>query len=362
MTDDVKFMKAALRLAARGKGRVSPNPLVGAVIVKNGTIIGSGYHQRFGGNHAEINALSDAGNRASGAALFCNLEPCSHHGKTPPCVESIIKSGVKEVVIGMGDPNPLVNGRGIKILKDNGITVKTGVLEKESIDLNAAFIKFITKKIPYVTVKMAQTIDGKIAAGAGLRTQISGEKARKYVHRLRTEYDAVLVGKNTAAVDDPLLTPRLVKGRTPKRYILDTNLELSGDLKIFNTVDKGKVCIVTSSDNDDKRDMLISRGVDVITVPRDNTGKTYLSEFLKVLGGEGISSVLVEGGAGLFSSMIKQKLIDNVIIILSPLFFGSGKDVIDENAGISGFELGSIKTRKTGRDLVIEGKPVYNNG
>ncbi len=359
---DRNYMQTALDLAAKGTGYVSPNPLVGAVVVKDGKIVGKGFHEKFGGPHAEVNALNEAGSHAKGADLYCTLEPCSHFGKTPPCTEKITKSGIKRVVIAMGDPNPLVNGNGIKMLKDKGIVVKSGVLEKKTMKLNRAFIKYISTGIPYVTLKMAQTINGKINAGHGLRTPITGKESQKYVHKLRSVNDAVLIGKNTAVIDDPLLTPRAVNGRTPKRIIIDAVLETSLDSKIFHTLDKGEVYLAVSDNKNSKRKELLDRGVKIIDVFQKTNGRIDLLELLQELGKINIASVLVEGGAGIFTEMINKKLVDNIVVLIAPRFFGKGLNVIDDSFEFRELEMKNITRKNLGKDILIEGEPVYKSG
>ena len=245
MTDE-SYIKLAIELAKKGIGKVSPNPLVGCVIIKDERIIGAGYHEKFGGNHAEINAINSARENLEGAALYINLEPCSHQGKTPPCVDKIIEKKIKRVVVGTLDMNPMISGAGVKKLKAAGIEVKVGLLEKECVELNKFFFKYITKKIPYVTLKVAQTIDGKIADTAGNSKWISSMVSRRRVHSLRTKYDAVLVGAGTVVSDDPSLTVRLTEGRNPKRIILDSNLDLTSEYKIIRNNPDKNLIVVTS--------------------------------------------------------------------------------------------------------------------
>lgn len=252
MTDE-SYIQVAIELAKKAKGYVSPNPLVGCVIVKDEKIIGSGYHQRYGENHAELNAILSAKESTEGAALYVNLEPCSHFGNTPPCVDKIIESKIKRVVIGTLDTNPLVSGRGVRKLKRAGIDVRIGVLEKDCIQLNKFFFKFISKRIPYVTLKAAITLDAKIADTAGDSKWISSLDSRKLVHSMRTYYDAVLVGYNTVVKDNPSLTVRLTDGRSPKRIVIDEMLRLKTDRKIFRGIEEGQVIIVTSKKSASKK-------------------------------------------------------------------------------------------------------------
>jgi len=356
---DEQLMKTVFALAVKGKGKVSPNPLVGAIVVKNNLIAGKGYHKSFGSEHAEVNAIKEAGNRSRGANLYCNLEPCSHQGKTPPCTDLIIRSGIKKVIISTKDPNPLVNGNGIKILADNEIEILNGVLETEGRQLNRFFIKHISSGMPYVTLKIGQTLNGKINSSKNKKIQITGEKAQKYVHKLRTEYDAVLIGKNTALIDNPILTTRLVKGRTPDRIIVDTNLESDITFKIFNTLDKGKVKIITASENSEKIKIFKDKGVDILIISTDDYGRIDLKKALKKLGKSGISSVLVEGGAKVITDFFAKKLVDNVILHIAPLFFRKGLNIIEDWALDKNIKLENIKSRMLGDNLMIEGTPIY---
>ncbi|MCJ7552329.1 MAG: bifunctional diaminohydroxyphosphoribosylaminopyrimidine deaminase/5-amino-6-(5-phosphoribosylamino)uracil reductase RibD, partial [Ignavibacteriaceae bacterium] len=230
---DESYIQLTLEIAKRGIGKVSPNPLVGCVITKNDKIIGAGFHTKYGDDHAEISAINSSRENLEGSTFYVNLEPCSHYGQTPPCVDRIIQEKIKRVVIGTLDVNPLVSGKGVRKLKDAGIEVKVGVLEKECEDLNKFFFKFINKKLPFVTLKAAITLDGKIADINSHSEWISSPESRRYVHSLRNKYDAVLIGLNTAMIDDPQLTVRHVEGRNPWRIILDSKLELPTDLKIF---------------------------------------------------------------------------------------------------------------------------------
>lgn len=353
-------MQRVLRLAKKGKGRVSPNPLVGAVIVKDDSIVGEGYHKEFGGDHAELAALKAAGSKAKGAALYCNLEPCSHWGKTPPCTDAVIKAGIRDVIVGMLDTNPLVNGRGIRKFRKNGIDVKVGVLENECKVLNAFYSKYITTKLPFVTVKMAQSLDGKIAKKANTRTQLTAEKAQRFVHLLRAEYDAVLIGKKTAIIDNPLLTPRLISGRVPVRVVLDTHLECKPSLKIFDTPELGSIYIATASQDAERKKHFKEKGIGIIQVNTDDTGSLHLPELLAELGERQIISLLVEGGAEVFTSFLRERLVDRIILLIAPYLFGEGVNVMDKfGANDTMVELKDISRKQLGQDYMIMGTPVY---
>ncbi|MEP0861091.1 MAG: bifunctional diaminohydroxyphosphoribosylaminopyrimidine deaminase/5-amino-6-(5-phosphoribosylamino)uracil reductase RibD [Ignavibacterium sp.] len=325
--NDETYIQLTLEIAKRGSGFVSPNPMVGCVITKNNKIIGAGYHQKYGENHAEVNAINSAVEPLEGSTLYVNLEPCSHYGHTPPCVDKIIESKIKRVVIGTLDVNPIVSGNGVKKLKKAGIEVKVGVLEKECTELNKFFFKYITKKIPYVTLKIAQTLDGKIADESNYSQWITSSEARKLVHSLRSEYDAVLIGRRTAEIDNPLLTVRLTEGRNPWRVVLDSNLKLNTDLKLFTQNTDGKTILFTSKESFTKKNKikkLSGLGVRIIFVKRNGNGNLNLKSILKELAILEITSLLVEGGSEIFSSFLRQNLFDDILLFISPKLLGSG--------------------------------------
>jgi diaminohydroxyphosphoribosylaminopyrimidine deaminase/5-amino-6-(5-phosphoribosylamino)uracil reductase len=324
---DESYIKLTIEIAKKGFGKVSPNPLVGCVIIKDERIIGAGYHEKFGGNHAEVNAINSARENLEGATLYVNLEPCSHHGKTPPCVDIIIEKKITRVVIGTLDLNPLVSGRGVKKLKSAGIDVKVGLLEKECIALNKFFFKYITKKIPYVTLKAAQTLDGKIADSVGYSKWISSIASRSHVHSLRAVYDAVLIGSGTVKTDDPNLTVRLTEGRNPKRIVLDSNLVLSENHKIFTGNTDKNLIIVTSKNNVDKKrriKKITSCGAKILFVKGNADGKINLKLALRELAKIQISSIIVEGGSEVYTSFLKENLFDDIILFISPKILGTG--------------------------------------
>jgi diaminohydroxyphosphoribosylaminopyrimidine deaminase/5-amino-6-(5-phosphoribosylamino)uracil reductase len=334
---DESYIKLTLELAKKGNGNVSPNPLVGCVIIKDERIIGAGYHEIFGGNHAEINAINSARESIDGAILYVNLEPCSHQGKTPPCVDKIIENKIKKVVIGTLDMNPLVSGSGVKKLKAAGIEVKVGLLEKECIELNKFFFKYITKKIPYISLKAALTIDGKIADATGKSKWISSTLSRHHVHSLRTKYDAVMVGAGTIRTDDPRLTVRLTEGRNPKRIVLDSNLELSTRHKIFTENSDKNLILVTSKKNADRKrriKKLNTLGVQILYAKENRDGKINLKSALRELAKIQIASVLVEGGGGVYTSFVKENLYDSLLLFVTPKILGSGLPFVN-NIGIS---------------------------
>jgi diaminohydroxyphosphoribosylaminopyrimidine deaminase/5-amino-6-(5-phosphoribosylamino)uracil reductase len=358
---DKEYMNLVLRLAAKGKGRTSPNPMVGALIVKGGRVIGKGYHRKAGTPHAEVVAIEEAGEKANNATLYVNLEPCCHlDKKTPPCTEAIIKAGVKKVVIGMVDPNPKVSGKGLKELNKAGIKVIKGILEEESKRLNEAYIKYIRTGLPFVILKIASSLDGKIATASGESKWITGEKSRKMVHRLRSEVDAVMVGIGTVLKDDPLLNVRLIKGRDPHRVILDRQLRIPLNLKVLNLKSDAKTYIVTVPDApEDKIMALKQKGAEVIHVDSKD-GYLDLFKLMKILGTLGITSLMIEGGSETSASALREGIVDKVIIFMSPKIIG-GQDSKDAVGGKSPERLSDaiilkdLKLRRLGKDILIEG-------
>lgn len=359
MTDE-SYIKLAIEVAKKGQGNVSPNPLVGCVIIKNEKIIGAGYHEKYGENHAEINAIESSNESVEGATLFVNLEPCSHFGKTPPCVDKIIEKKIKRVVIGTLDMNPIVSGRGIKRLKAAGIDVKVGILEKECAELNKFFFKYITKKVPYVTLKAAQTLDGKIADKNGNSKWISSTMSRKIVHQMRSRYDAIMVGSGTIEKDNPRLTVRYIEGRNPKRIILDTHLKLKINYKIFNNNSDGNLIVITSVNNRKKQskiERLRSLGIQVLFANENKKGLIDLRSALIEIGKINISSLLVEGGSILYSSFMKSNLYDDITLFIAPKILGSGTDTF-EDMGIKSVQkanrLKIDSLEKIGDDIMVQ--------
>ena len=357
---DESYIQLTIEIAKKGEGSVSPNPLVGCVIIKDNRIIGAGYHQKFGEEHAEINAINSSAESLEGSTLYINLEPCSHYGKTPPCVDRIIKEKIKRVVIGTLDINPLVSGNGVKALKKAGIEVKVGVLEKECIELNKFFFKFITSKLPYVTLKAAQTLDGMIADKNNYSEWISSSESRKYVHWLRARYDAVLIGSETARIDNPKLTVRMVEGRNPYRVVLDSSLKLKSDLNLFKSNSDNKTIVITSEKNKSKLkkiNQLEKLGVKILFVKLDAQGRMQLKSVLKEIAKLQISSILVEGGSKIYSSFLKQKLFDDIFLFVSPKILGNGLKTFSElksNKLSDAAKLNIRRTQKIGDDLLIE--------
>ncbi|NTW71433.1 MAG: bifunctional diaminohydroxyphosphoribosylaminopyrimidine deaminase/5-amino-6-(5-phosphoribosylamino)uracil reductase RibD [Eubacteriaceae bacterium] len=360
-------MKRALELAEKGEGCVNPNPLVGAVVVKNGKIIGEGYHEYCGGAHAEINAFRDAGRDLAGSTLYVTLEPCSHHGRTPPCAEAIVKNKIAEVVIGMKDPNPLVSGSGIKILSDNGIKVRIGVLEEEARRLNEIFIKFITWKRPFCLMKTAMTLDGKIATETGESRWISNEQSRAYVHEIRNKYAAIMVGIGTVLKDDPSLTCRQGEDeKEPVRIIIDSNLRIPLTAKVLNCRTPSKTIIAAVEGTDPEGIKRIEeKGAKVMLTPPID-GRVDFPFLMDLLGKENIDSILLEGGAELNYSALKSGIVDKVISFIAPKIIGGrnaptpvgGKGVRNLQEA---FMFENIKVKSFGDDVMIEGYPIINS-
>ncbi len=352
-------MRKALRLARKGLGKTSPNPMVGALIVKDSEIIGQGYHRRYGEKHAEINAIQDARGKVSGATLYVTLEPCCHyHKKTPPCVNAIIKHSIGRVVIGTVDPNPQVNGEGIEILSRHGIETKVGVLAEECNRINEAYFKYIQTGIPFVTLKFAQTLDGRIATVTGDSQWISSESTRRLAHRLRSFHDGIMVGLGTILADDPRLTVRLVKGRNPIRVIPDSRLRISPKAKVLKDQDVAPTVIATTSRADEgKLTLLKQMGIEVLMVDEDEMGEVDLEDLLKKLGKKGISSILVEGGAQIITSLFRRGLVDKIVLVIAPKIMGKGIEAVGD-LNIRGvddvLELSFVREYRRGEDLVIE--------
>ena len=353
------YMGLALKLALRARGRTSPNPMVGALIVKGKRVVGRGYHQAAGLAHAEIIALDEAAKLARGATLYVTLEPCTHFGRTPPCVDRIIKSGIKEVFVGMVDPNPKNNGRGIEILKQHQIRVHLGLLEDKLYRINEVFIKYITKKVPFVTVKVAESLDGRIATRKGESKWITSDKARGYAHRLRQDYDAIAVGVNTVLRDNPKLSAWFAK-KQPVKVVVDSQLSTPEGAEIFSR--NSRVIIATlpvKSGQETENRRILSAKARILEV-KEKGGQVNLKDMMKKLAQSGISSILVEGGGTLIGSLFDEGLVDKVLFFISPKIIG-GKDAIGSvmGKGISridkAFKLKRIEFKRIGEDFLIEG-------
>jgi len=350
---DSDYMSLALALAQRGRGRTSPNPMVGAILVdREGVVVGRGSHEHAGGPHAEVIALRDAGARASGATLYCTLEPCSHVGRTGPCAPAVADAGIARVVIASGDPNPLVNGAGIEILRRRGLDVTTGVLDAEARALNRPFLTVMTRRRPFVTMKVALSADHRIAEGPGLRTPLTGAAANRLIHRDRAEVDALAVGSGTVLADDPQLTARgAFRFRPLVRLVFDTRLRTPPSAKLFSTLSAGPVIIVTTravlETAPDRAGILARAGAEILAV----TGEPRLRSALEQLAARGISSVIVEGGVALHRAFWDAGLVDRVQTYMTPRRLGP------EGLQWLPFPLpglGTIITRGLGADTLAE--------
>ncbi len=362
-----EYMRSALALAQKGAGLVSPNPMVGALVVRGQRVIGSGYHRTFGTAHAEVHALRQAGGRACGSDLYVTLEPCSHHGKTPPCVDQVIASGIKRVFIGQVDPNPLVHGRGIRRLRAAGIEVAVGILRLECAALNEAFTKHVTTGLPLVTLKAAMTLDGKIATRTGDSQWISCAQSRRLVHRLRAKADAVMVGIGTVAADDPQLNVRLGRQRTrdPQRIVVDSRLRIDPGCNLLQAGLAAGTLIVTGTRaaGSPKADMLRNRGAEVLG-GRMTGRRINLKHLMEVLGKRGIMHIVLEGGATLVGAALRAGIVDRAMLFYAPKILGSsdalgmaigrGPKVIADCLQLTG-----MSVRTVGCDILVEGRLDY---
>ncbi len=358
--DDEQYMREALALARLGRGRTSPNPVVGAIIVKNGRVVGRGWHQKAGTAHAEIHALAEAGTAANNATLYVTLEPCCHHGRTGPCTEAIMAAGINRVVVAMTDPNPLVAGCGIGFLRENGIVVETDILSADAALLNAAFIKWISCNMPFVTLKNGISLDGKIATRTGNSRWITGEEARLEVHRMRDAADVIITGIGTVLADDPELTTRLPEGgKSPVRLVVDRLARTPLTAKLVNDNKAPTIIAVSGSAPMDRVAALAVKGVEVLTVP-EVAGRLDLAAILRNLGRRGMTQVMVEAGGTLNSSFLFGNYVDRVVMFVAPKIIGgtgapgpyggAGSDLLTDAV-----ELEEIIVSQKGPDLMIEG-------
>lgn len=357
-----QYMERALTLAKLGWGKTRPNPLVGAVIVKEGKIIAEGYHHYFGGDHAEVDALKKIEFAAEGATMYVSLEPCSHYGKTPPCVEAIIKSKVKKVVVALQDPNPQVAGKGIKILRENGIEVISGVLEEEARKLNEIFIKYITTSKPFCILKTAMTLDGKIATYSRDSKWITEEDAREYVHHIRDRVAGIMVGISTVLADDPQLNTRIPDREVsqPARIIVDSKLRIPLDSKVVKTAKQQPTLVATTyKASKEKIEELAEAGVEILLVEEEKE-KVSLEDLMLRLGKRKIDSILLEGGGTLNYSALEAGIVDKVMSFISPKIIG-GRDAITPVEGTGkylikeAFIVEDIALQKFEKDILIEG-------
>ncbi len=360
--NDSEYMRMALELAARGAGYVTPNPMVGAVVVNQGRVVGRGFHQALGGPHAEVNAIDDAGPRAHGATIYATLEPCNHHGRTPPCTRKILAAGIRRVVSAMADPNPDVSGGGNAFLKERGIEVISGVEESAARRLNESFVKFTRTKHPFVVLKMAATLDGRIATRTGDARWVTGPQARAQVHRLRHAMDAILVGVGTVKTDDPRLTARLESGQgvDPIRIILDTHLNMPESAAMLNQPTTAQTWVVCGPRTEEsKKQRLRQRGAQVMEMPLMEE-RIDLLALMKRLGQQGVTSILVEGGSQVAASMLRQDVVDKVLFFYAPKILG-GSDGIPmcrgEGPDLMSDSLSLVQTEvsRVGNDILVTG-------
>lgn len=361
MENNQYYMKRVLELAAGGWGRTNPNPLVGALIVKNGEIIAEGYHEILGGAHAEVAAFKNARQEVRGGTLYVNLEPCSHYGRTPPCAEAVIKAGIAKVVIAMEDPNPKVCGRGVKLLRDAGIETVVGVLEGDARKLNEIFIKYVTQQKPFVILKAAMTLDGKIASATGDSKWISGESSRQQVHLLRDRVAAIMVGVDTVLADNPALTARPVgkAGKDPVRIIVDSKGKIPIDSRVIKDEAAGTILATTSAIDAEKEKLLREKGVRLMKLDGPD-GHVELEELLKQLYSLELDSVLLEGGGGLNAAALSAGIVDKAMIFIAPKIIGgrAAKTPVEgEGIGMmrDALRLEEVSVSRFEDDLLIEG-------
>ena len=363
---DEVYMQRALDLAARGLGRTSPNPAVGAVIVRGRRVIGEGFHRKAGRPHAEIEALRACTRTAKGATLYVNLEPCSHHGRTPPCADAVKEAGIQRVVIGMVDPNPLVKGRGVRRLRRAGIVVTTGVLQQTCEQLNEDFSTLIRTGRPMVTLKLAASLDGRIATASGDSRWISGPSSRRFVHQLRNQVDAIMVGAETVRTDDPQLTCRIRGGRNPLRVILDSRLSISPHARVCTQPSKAdnktrakvSTLIATTETGAKHQRAFQQPGVEIVPfVAESDNGRVPFAPVLAELGKRGLKHVLIEGGGQLAASALQAGLVDKILFFYGPVLLGGDGRAMIGALGIdqvaSGIQLHAVQLKQYGEDVVV---------
>jgi len=353
-------MRQALRLARKGIGGTHPNPRVGAVVLADGRVAGEGWHARAGEAHAEVRALEAAGAAAKSATLVVTLEPCAHRGKTPPCVDAILSAGVRRVVVGMVDPNPIVNGRGIAALRDAGLDVAVGVLEEECAALNEPYVKALATGLPRVTLKAMLSLDGRMASDEGDSRGLGGAEEQRLCHRLRAENDAVLIGSGTLRADDPILTVRLVRGRSPWRVVLDSRLSIADDAAILGTLAKAPLIVATVSRDASRAAALEARGARVWRFEADPEGRVPLRPLLAQLVQEGRFALLVEGGSAVHTAFLREGLADRVAVGIAPVLLGGREprawtgDLGRQGLG-DAITVEDLRSRRVGRDVWLEG-------
>lgn len=353
---DEYYIQRALALAKRGRGKTSPNPLVGAVLVSGDRIVGEGYHARAGGPHAEVRAVTAAGEQARGATLYLNLEPCAHFGRTPPCADLLIERGIRRVVCSMVDPNPLVNGKGFERLRSAGILIEIGMLQQEARDLNESYAKYIVQRIPFLILKLAQSLDGQIAAQTGESRWISSERSRRRVHRLRSEVDAVMVGVDTVIQDDPQLDVRMVKGRDPIKIVVDSTLRIPLEARVFH----GARLIVAATHRSslERRTQVAHQGAEIWLLP-DRDGRVDLPALMVEAGKRDITSLLIEGGSRLATSALQQGIVDRLMVFIAPMLLGTGIPIIGDlgvDRMADAVRLSDIWIQRIGDDLLYRAR------
>ena len=360
---DIQYMKRALRLAKKGQGMVSPNPLVGAVLVQNNHVISEGYHQKYGESHAEVNAINSASQSLKDATLYVTLEPCCHTDKqTPPCVNRIIKAGLRKVVIASRDPNPQVNGKSIQLLRDSGVEVKEDILDQENQELNKFYFKYVKTRLPYVNIKIAQTVDGYISNIENQQLWLTGNKSKRLVHKWRSIYDAVCIGANTLRVDDPMLTVRVGKKRKPVSIVITGMGNVEIDSRLFNQIPQNKTWLITAQKNHKKLlKMMEKTGFEIIGLPADHNQQITLSSVLDYLGKRKITSLLVEGGQKIFSQFVTSGLWDELNLLIAPKILGKGVQSFRFNILDMMPTLQLHQTKKVGEDVLLTYFPFISN-
>ena len=365
---DEKFMRLALSLAEKARGRTSPNPMVGAVIVRDGEIVGRGYHHKAGTPHAEIHAIADAGEKAIDAVIYVSLEPCSHYGRTGPCTQAIIEAGLSRVAMAMTDPNPEVSGRGKTALEAHGIQVQTGILETEARKLNEAYVKYITTKQPFVILKTAMSLDGKIATASGKSKWITSEESRRIVHQIRDEVDGIMVGIGTVMRDDPSLTTRLPdgRGRDPVRIILDSRGRMPLKSKVLHLDSPARTIIAVTPQASQEKIAQLKKHAEVLVITEQD-GRVDLQALMRELGRMEIMSVLLEGGAEVNASALEAGIVDKVMVFIAPRLIGGaespgpvGGPGIDELS--EAVPLTDISMERVGEDILVTGVPNGRGG
>jgi len=356
-----KMMRRALALARRGLGRTSPNPAVGCVIVRNGEIVGEGWHRKAGTPHAEVHALCQAGDRARAADVYVTLEPCSHHGRTPPCAEALIKAGVARVFAGMKDPNPLVSGRGLAMLRQAGISVECGVLEEECRLLNEAFLKHVTTGLPFVILKSAMTLDGKTATASGDSKWITCEESRRYVHTLRSRVDAIMVGVGTVLADDPQLTCRMVRGKDPHRIVVDSRLRTPPTAALFHLDSPAKTILATIERDPEKNAVIQGLAAETLLCEEEE-GRVDLADLFRRLGARGVQSILLEGGRELVGAAVRKGLVDKYLLFYAPKIIAGGDGYgLCSGPGVErmgdALRLKATSVRRFAEDFLVIGYP-----